>query len=71
MKGKYFMEVVPTIPSDLVSIAEAAEVSGMTRPTIWRKIRSGELRAWGARRCYRVSVSELLAPVAVRGGGNE
>jgi excisionase family DNA binding protein len=71
VKGKYFKEVVPTIPRDLVSVAEAAEISGVTRPTIWRKVRSGQLRAWGVRRCYRVSISELLAPVAVRGGVNE
>ena len=33
MTGKYFKEVVPTVPSDLVSVEEAAEISGMTRPT--------------------------------------
>ena len=71
MNPKFLVEVIPTVPSDLVSVEEAAEISGMTRPTIWRKIRCGELRAWGARRCYRVSVSEVLAPVAIRGGGSE
>jgi excisionase family DNA binding protein len=55
MKGKH-----------LLSVAEAAHISGMARSTVWRKIRSGELRAWGARRCYRISLSELLAPVAIR-----
>jgi excisionase family DNA binding protein len=49
--------------SAAAGVEEAAEISRMTRPTIWRKIRCGELRAWGARRCYRVSVSEVLAPV--------
>ena len=67
MTHKHLKEVAPTIPSDLVSVAEAAEISGMTCRTVWRKIRAGQLRAWGLRRCYRVSLSELLAPVAVRG----
>jgi excisionase family DNA binding protein len=71
MKPRYLVEVVPTIPSDLVSVAEAAEISGMTCPTVWRKIRAGQLRAWGVRRCYRISLSELLAPVAVRGQSHE
>lgn len=66
MNSALFKEVAPTIPSDLVSIAEAAEIAGMTRHTIWRKIRNGDLRAWGMRRCYRISLSELLVPVAVR-----
>jgi hypothetical protein len=48
-----------------------ASIAKKTERTIWRDIRSGKLRAWGTRRCYRISVSELLAPVAVRGGGNE
>jgi excisionase family DNA binding protein len=67
MKNRFFKEVVPAIPSDLISVAEAAAISGMTRPTVWRKIRNGELRAWGVRRCYRISLSELLAPVVIRG----
>lgn len=46
-------------------------LAGKTERTIWRDIRSGKLRAWGTRRCYRISVSELLAPVAVRGSANE
>ena len=71
MTGKYFKEVVPTVPSDLVSVKEGARIARKTERTIWRDIRSGRLRAWGTRRCYRISVSELLAPVAVRGGANE
>ena len=66
MIHRHLKEVAPTIPSDLVSVAEAAEISGMTCPTVWRKIRAGQLRAWGVRRCYRISLSELLPPVAVR-----
>ncbi len=66
MKHQYLMEIKPTIPSDLVSVPDAEQISGMTRRTLWRKIRCDELRAWGHRRCYRVSVSELLAPVVVR-----
>lgn len=66
MMHKHLKEVAPTIPSDLVSVAEAAEISEMTCPTVWRKIRGGQLRAWGVRRCFRISLSELLAPVAVR-----
>lgn len=63
MKPKYLVEVVPSIPSDLVSVKEGAMIANKTERTIWRDIRSGKLRAWGTRRCYRISVSELLAPV--------
>lgn len=66
MKPKYLVEVVPTIPSDLVSVKEGAMIADKTERTIWRDIRIGKLRAWGTRRCYRISVSELLRPVAVR-----
>jgi len=61
--SKHLKNVIPTIPSDLVSVAEAAEIACMTRRTIWKKIRSGAIKAWGPRRCYRISLSELLAPV--------
>jgi len=71
MNPKLLLEVVPTVPSDLVSVKEGARIAGKTERTIWRDIRSGKLRAWGTRRCYRISVSELLAPVAVRGGAND
>jgi len=71
MNPKFLVEVIPTVPSDLVSVKEGATIAGKTERTVWRDIRSGKLRAWGTRRCYRISVSELLAPVAVRGGGNE
>ena len=68
MNPKFLLEVVPTVPSDLVSVKEGARLAGKTEPTIWRDIRAGKLRAWGTRRCYRISVSELLAPVTIRGG---
>jgi hypothetical protein len=71
MNPKLLVEVIPTVPSDLISVKEGARIARKTERTIWRDIRSGKLRAWGTRRCYRISVSELLAPVAVRGGGNE
>jgi hypothetical protein len=71
MNPKFLVEVIPTVPSDLISVKEGARIARKTERTIWRDIRSGKLRAWGTRRCYRISVSELLAPVAVRGGGNE
>ena len=71
MNPKFLVEVIPTVPSDLVSVKEGARIANKTERTIWRDIRSGKLRAWGTRRCYRISVSELLAPVAVRGGRNE
>jgi hypothetical protein len=71
MKRNHLVEVVPSIPSDLVSVREGARIADMTERTIWRQIRTGKLRAWGTRRRYRISVSELLAPVAVRGGGDE
>jgi hypothetical protein len=71
MNPKFLVEVVPTIPSDLVSVKEGARIAKKTERTIWRDIRSGKLRAWGTRRCYRISVSDLLAPVVVRGKGRE
>jgi len=69
MNPKFFVEVAPTVPSDLVSVKEGARLARKTERTIWRDIRSGKLRAWGTRRCYLISVSELLAPVAIRGNG--
>jgi len=71
MNPKFLVEVVPSVPGDLVTVKEGARIARKTERTIWRDIRAGKLRAWGTRRCYRISVSELLAPVAVRGGGNE
>jgi hypothetical protein len=71
MNPKFLVEVVPTIPSDLVSVKEGARIAKKTERTVWRDIRTGKLRAWGTRRCYRVSVSELLAPVPVRGESHE
>jgi hypothetical protein len=71
MNPKFLVEVIPTVPSDLVSVKEGAKIANKTERTIWRDIRSGRLRAWGTRRCYRISVSELLVPVTVRGGLNE
>jgi len=63
----FLVKVVPTVPSDLVSVKEGARIARKTERAIWRDIRSGKLRAWGVRRCYRISLSELLAPVAIRG----
>jgi len=63
MTCKHLKVVMPTIPSDIVSVEEAARIAGMTRRTIWKKIRTGEINAWGPRRCYRISLSQLLAPV--------
>ncbi|MGB7759935.1 MAG: helix-turn-helix domain-containing protein [Bryobacteraceae bacterium] len=71
MNPKFLVEVISTVPSDLISVKEGARIARKTERTIWRDIRSGRLRAWGTRRRYRISVSELLAPVAVRGGANE
>ena len=71
MNSKLFVEVIPTVPSDLISVKEGARIARKTERTIWRDIRSGKLRAWGTRRCYLISVSDLLAPVTIRGGVNE
>jgi hypothetical protein len=71
MNPNFLVNLVPTIPSDLVSVKEGAKVAGKTERTIWRDIRAGKLCAWGTRRCYRISVSELLAPVAIRGGSHD
>jgi hypothetical protein len=68
MKPKFFVEVVPTVPSDLVSVKEGAKLARKSERAIWRSIRLGKLRAWGTRRCYLISVSELLAPVMVHRG---
>lgn len=53
----------PAVPSDLVSVPEAAAIGQMNPRTIWKKIRNGTLPAYGSRKCYRVSLSQLLAPV--------
>jgi hypothetical protein len=47
MNPKFLVEVVPTIPSDLVSVKEGARIAKKTERTVWRDIRSGKLRAWG------------------------
>ncbi len=54
------------LPANLASVPEVATITGITTDTIWRKIRSGVLPAWGPRRCFRVSIAQLLAPVPVR-----
>jgi len=46
-------------------VPEAAAIARINPRTIWKKIRSGDLTAYGPRKCYRVSISELLAPVVV------
>jgi len=66
MNPKLFVEVIPTVPSDLISVKEGARIARKTERTIWRDIRSGKLRAWGTRRCYRISVSELLSALSNR-----
>jgi hypothetical protein len=45
MNPNFLVNVVPTIPSDLVSVKEGAKVAGKIERTIWRDIRSGKLRA--------------------------
>lgn len=71
MKRRFLMDAVPAIPGDLVNVREGARIARKTERTIWRDIRSGRLRAWGTRRCYLISVSELLAPVTIRSRGHE
>ena len=66
-----FRPIEPAIPSDLVSVKQAYRLAGITERTIWKKIRNGQLKAWGPRRCYRISISELLAPVRRRGGDGQ
>jgi excisionase family DNA binding protein len=63
MNTKLLMEIKPSIPGDLVSVRQANEITGINERTIWKKIRARELQAWGPRRCYRISLSELLRPV--------
>ena len=63
MSPNLLRQIEPTIPSDLVTVAEAAAIARLKTRTIWRRIRAGELNAWGSRRCYLVSLSEVLQPV--------
>jgi hypothetical protein len=62
VNSKLLKPIKPSIPSDLVSVPEASTITGIAPGTIWRKIRDGELQAWGPVRCYRISLSELLRP---------
>jgi hypothetical protein len=59
----YCKEIQPLIPSDLVTVPAASRITGIRKRTIWKWITQGKVRAWGRRRCYRVSISELLIPV--------
>ncbi len=47
-------------PFRLLRVREAAVVTGMHRRTIYRRIRNGEVRAWGNPR--RVVIDDLLRP---------
>jgi excisionase family DNA binding protein len=68
MSRTYLKPFTPTIPADLVSVPEARKITGIKERTIWRMIRDGELRAWGPRRCFRISISELLRPAEPKRG---
>jgi hypothetical protein len=50
-------------PADLVSIHDAAIFADIHKVTLWRMIARGEVRAWGRRNYFRVSISELLPQV--------
>ena len=63
MTKTYFKKVNPMIPSDLTTVPVASRITGIRERTIWKWITQGKVKAWGRRRCYRVSVSEVLAPV--------
>jgi hypothetical protein len=56
-------QVEPTVPNDLVTVREAAAIARIKTPTLWRWIRLGRVTVWGSRRCYLVSLSEVLQPV--------
>ena len=66
MNKKYLEGIDVSIPNDLASVPAASMITGYQDRTIWKWIRTGKVKAWGRRRCYRVSVSELLAPVQAR-----
>jgi excisionase family DNA binding protein len=57
--------------NDYLTIQEAAELMGVSRWTLWRRIRSGELRAYQAgidrrtRLVKRADVEELMRPRSV------
>ena len=57
------MKTLRNIPKDLVNVKQGAAIARKSERTIWRDIRSGKLRGWGARRCYLISLSELLPEV--------
>lgn len=51
------------VPSDLVSVPQAALMARVSPRTIWKLIRTGRIPAWGPPKCYRVSISQLLPRV--------
>lgn len=64
----------PNLPKDLVSVKRGAAIAQKSERTIWRDIRKGKLRGWGTRRCYLVSLSDLLpelktSPTVMAGAG--
>jgi hypothetical protein len=54
-------------PERLMKVSEAAMVAGLNPETLRRRIRLGQLRAWGFPR--RVLIEDVLPPVLVETTG--
>lgn len=47
-------------PLELLRVREAADLCGLNPRTLWKRIKKGELAAWGSPR--RVRISDVLLP---------
>ena len=57
VEAKKTLERIPA-PSGLMRVPEAAMLTGHNPETLYRRIRRGELRAWG--RPFRVALDDIL-----------
>ena len=48
-------------PGGLLKVSDAAEIVGLNPETLRRRIRRGQLKAWGSPR--RVAIADILFPV--------
>jgi excisionase family DNA binding protein len=54
----------PAIPSDLMTIGQAARIVKIHYRTIYRWIHEGRVQGYGHPGAYRVSISELMPPIS-------
>jgi excisionase family DNA binding protein len=60
--------------STFLKIADIAKVLGVSRMTIWKKVKNGELKAFKVGRDYRIVESDLMVYITncnKNKGGNE